>query len=85
MRNFDVNPTVLDGYRDLYEGERVYRVSYGTINEAYAIREGGEEMEDFEYEVRSALRRKHGRHILGSIREFEDVTELYRNEDGDEI
>ena len=74
MRHFEANPTVLDDYANTYDGERVYRVSYGTISEAYAIREDGEDMEDFEFEVASALRRKHGRHVLGSMREFEDVT-----------
>jgi hypothetical protein len=74
MRDFDTSPMDYDDYNNdhLYDGEKVYCFHYGRIDEAYAIREDGEDYDDFVDEVEWHLRRKHGRNT--SISLIEDVT-----------
>lgn len=82
MRNLNVNPTTYDEYvtANLDEDEAVYRITFGDgVDEAFAILENDESFEDFEDEVRAAIRRKHGRRTI--IRSFEDVTGVLDWED----
>ena len=74
MRDFDTNPSNYESYTNnrLYDGERVYHFAFCAIDEAYAIREDGEDYDDFVDEVEWHLRRKHGRNT--SISLIEDVT-----------
>ena len=84
MRNFDINPLSYDDYMSdrLYEGEKVYRVTFGGgIDEAYAIREDGEEYDEFECEVEWKVRRHKGNKAY--IHSIADVTGTF-DDDGEE-
>lgn len=84
MRNFQVNPLDYSDYATncLYDGERVYRVTFGNISEAYAIREEGESIEDFVSEVHFQLRKKYGK---GFDIEAEDVTDDFGSAKGCQV
>jgi len=81
MRNLTVNPLVYSDYSNnsIYEGERVYHIFFGSVDDAYAIREDGEDYEDFVGEIDSSLRRRYGRRV--NIRMVEDVTGILCEED----
>ena len=74
MRDFDTNPTSYECYTNgyLYDGERVYCFNFSSVDEAYAIREDGEDYDDFVGEVEWHLRRKYGRRV--AIRYSYEVT-----------
>lgn len=79
MRNFNIDPLDLSDYNNgnLYEGEKVYRVTFGSIDEAYAVREEGEDMEDFMAEVEWEVRRHKGSRV--HVRNVEDVTGTFED------
>ena len=74
MRNFDTNPSNYDSYTNdrLYDGERVYCLTFCAIGQAYAIREDGEDYDDFVDEVEWHLHRKYGRNTNVSL--IDDIT-----------
>lgn len=79
MRNFAIDPLDLSDYNNgnLYDGEKVYRVTFGSIDEAYAIREEDEDMEDFMAEVEWEVRRRKGSRT--HVRNVEDVTGTFED------
>lgn len=80
MRNFDIDPLDLSDYANgnLYDGEKVYRITFGGgIDEAYAIREEDESMEDFTGEVEWEVRRRKGSRM--HVRNVEDVTGTFED------
>ena len=78
MRALSINPTDYESYRSdrLLDRERVYHLHFGTIGDAYAIREEGETLEEFCDEAEYQLWQRTQRiSLMGE--EWEDVTGIF--------